>query len=220
MRDLRWILVTLVVAGCGESNHHAYSLNEVTSENHKCGYDAVRPGLVNEFGQPVRYWLPCWDWSKDTERYRTRTQPAARATLAKIEATQCVGLMPAALERSPFVQDRAIAEIIPRRAGDTIHGARIVFNPVPGLTISWMRRAVACHRARWKALGYPADYLTGDPTLIRGTEVEITGNDNHIAVLIESDSEATGKLVLARARGLVPERAPVARLVRPTWRKE
>lgn len=221
MRDLRWILATLILVACAEPHRHARSVNgDLSSTNHKCGFDAVRPGEVTKDGLPVRYWLPCWDWSKDPARYRTHTDPAASALLAKVEATQCVGLIPAALERSPFVQDQAIGEIVPHRNGSTIHGAHVVFKSVPGLTMSWMRRAIACHRARWQALGYPADYLAGDPTLVEGTEVHINGDNEHIIVLIESDSTETGEAVLSRARKLVAEPLPVAVATPTTWRKD
>ena len=202
MRHLLWI--SLIFAACGGPTRHARSVNidKVSSDNHKCGSDAVRTGELTPEGEPIRFWVPCWNPTADN-RYRVHARPNAK--LARVEATECIGLAPSALERSPFSQDQAIEEIVPHRSASLIRGAHVVFKPVPGLTVSWMRRAIACHQARWRALGEPADYLRGDPTLVDGVQVSVSQADHRVVVSLESENDEAAQIAFARAEGLVAE---------------
>lgn len=176
--------------------------DQVSADNHKCGAYAIRTGETTADGEPITLWMPCWDYTKDRSRYEVRADPSTAAKLAQVERTQCIGLAPAALERSPFVQDNAIEEIVPHRGGASIRGAHVVFKPIPGLTVSWMRRAIACHQARWRTLGQPASYLAGDPTLVDGAQVDVTQVDDHLVVLISSDAPGSALIALERAQDL------------------
>ncbi len=203
------LLITLVLGGCGGSpGARAISVPsaQVSDANNKCGAYAIRTGELTVEGELVRLWVPCWDLGKAGERYRVRTDPATTARLAAIERTQCIGLSPRALERSPFAQDDAIAEVVPHRGGTTIRGVHVVFKPIPGLTQSWMRRAIACHQARWTTLGSPASYLAGDPTLVKGAEVRVSEVRDHLEVLISTDSPSGAQLALDRAQDLTSSR--------------
>jgi hypothetical protein len=194
---MRPLVIVLMLVSCGGSARHSHSLHvdKVSSANHKCGSDAIRNGQMTADGEPIRFWVPCWGTNVDA-RFRTNVRVDAR--LANVERTQCIGLAPSALEYSPFAQD-AIEEIVPRRSGESIRGVHVVFEPVPGLTVSWMRRAIACHRARWQALGRPADYLRGDPTLVDGVDITVSESSHRVVVRIEAEH------VYARAQGLVAE---------------
>jgi hypothetical protein len=197
--------ISLVLAACGGSaGSRAISIksDQVSAANNKCGAYAIRTGEVTADGEAVRLWMPCWDFTKDSARYQVPANRAMAARLSAIEKTQCIGLAPAALERSPFVQDNAIDEIVPHRSGSEIRGAHIVFKPIPGLTVSWMRRAIACHQARWRTLGKPVSYLAGDPTLIDGAEINVTENGDHIVVLIASEAPGAAQIALDRAQDL------------------
>jgi len=199
------LMITLLVAACGGSARpHSTSVasSQVSANNYKCGAYAIRTGEMTKEGEPITLWMPCWDFTKDSALYQVHTNPGSSAELAQAERTQCIGLAASALERSPFVQDNAIDEIVPHRSGSTIQGAHVVFKPIPGLTVSWMRRAIACHQARWRALGKPANYLAGDPTLIEGAQVNVAEVDDHIVVLIASDIPAAGMIALDRAQDL------------------
>jgi hypothetical protein len=204
MRSL-WIFPILL--GCGDAGRHSHSLHisEVSSANHKCGSDAVRNGQLTADGEPIRFWVPCWDRDVDA-RYRVHARFTSDARLASVERTQCIGLAPTALEYSPFAQREAIEEIVPRRSGSSIVGAHIVFEEVPGLTVSWMRRAIACHRARWQVLGKPADYLSADPTILDGIDITVSEANHRVVVRVESDSDAAARMTFARAEALVSER--------------
>lgn len=199
-------LLVFGLAACGAKGYHATSIDgrELSSENRKCGYNAANTDKRTPSGDLMTYWLPCWDDSKGGPRYVVHTDPATAAQLARVEAEQCVGLFPASLERSPFAQREAIEEIVPHRLGSSIIGAHIVFKPIPGLTVSWMRRAIACHQARWETLGRPADYLAGDPTIVSGAEVVVSESSHRVVVLVSTpQSETDAQIVLKRAKALV-----------------
>ncbi|MGE0398102.1 MAG: hypothetical protein AB7T06_15480 [Kofleriaceae bacterium] len=204
MRHLVWI--SLILVACGGPSRHAHSvhLSNVSSANYKCGSDAVRNGELTADGEPIRFWRPCWEPAVRA-RYRVHLDAGDRAKLARVEATQCIGLAPGALERSPFAHPDTIEEIVPHRSGESIRGAHVVFRPIPGLTESWMRRAITCHRARWRALGMPADYLRGDPTLVDGARIHVSEQDHRVVVLIDSGEEEVAQRALARAESLVAE---------------
>ena len=202
-------LIVFGLAACAGPSYHAASIEgrEVSSTNRKCGYDAARIDKEDVPSDLSSYWLPCWDDGLAGARYRVPTDPGTTARLAKVEATQCVGLFPQSLERSPFAQREAIQEIIPHRLGSSIIGAHIVFKPIPGLTVSWMRRVIACHQARWETLGRPGDYLAGDPTIVEGVEVEVSEADHRVVVRVAAPaSETDAQLVFRRAKDLVAAR--------------
>lgn len=203
MRHLLWIvLVSAACGGASKSRSISVASDQVSADNHKCGAYAIRTGETTKEGEPITLWMPCWDYTKDSARYQVHADAATKSKLAQAERTQCIGLAPAALERSPFVQDNAIDEIVPHRSGPTVRGAHIVFKPIPGLTVSWMRRAIACHQARWRTLGQPPSYLAGDPTLVDGAQVDVTEVDDHLVVLVSSDSPASAMMALDRANDL------------------
>ncbi|MBA3453849.1 MAG: hypothetical protein H0T42_12210 [Deltaproteobacteria bacterium] len=203
MRHLLYlVLFSAACGGAPSSRSISVASDQVSADNHKCGAYAIRTGARTKEGEPITLWMPCWDYTKDSSRYQVRADAATKSKLAQVERTQCIGLAPAALERSPFVQDNAIEEIVPHRGGATVRGANIVFKPIPGLTVSWMRRAIACHQARWRTLGQPATYLAGDPTLVEGAQVDVTAVDDHIVVRISSDTPVSAMTALQRANDL------------------
>lgn len=208
MRSLPWIFLLAACGGAATSHSTSVARDKVSADNHKCGAYAVRTGETTRDGEPITLWMPCWDYTKDSSRYQVDADPKTQHMLAQVERTQCVGLAPEALERSPFVQVDAIDEVVPHRSGQTVRGAHIVFKRIPGLTVSWMRRAIACHQARWRTLGQPDSYLAGDPTLVDGASVEVTEVDGHLVVLIASETPASAQLALERAHELtVPQTA-------------
>lgn len=205
---MRSLSLIVLLAACGGPRYHAQTVEsrEMSSANHKCGYNAARTEERSRRGDLMTYWLPCWDDAKGGARYTVPADAATRAQLAKVTASRCIGLFPASLERSPFAQREAIEEIVPHRLGTSIVGAHIVFKPIPGLTVSWMRRAIACHQARWEALGRPARYLAGDPTLVEGAEVSVSESDHRVVVLVETRAAPEAQVVLRRAKDLVASR--------------
>ena len=206
MRHLLWVVLLSACGGSSAPHSTSVARDQVSADNHKCGAYAIRTGETTKDGEPITLWMPCWDYTKDSSRYQVHADNRTANRLAQAERTQCIGLAPEALERSPFVQANAIDEVVPHRSGPTIRGAHVVFKPLPGLTVSWMRRAIACHQARWQTLGQPASYLAGDPTLVQGADVSVTAVDDHLVVLIASETPSSALIALERAQDLMAPR--------------
>jgi hypothetical protein len=161
--------------------------------------------------------VPCWDATEEIAGQSQRSAAhedrladadrRAAASLIEAERTACRGLRARDLERSPFSHRREIAEVVPHRGAGVLRGVRIVWKPVLGLTASWMRQAIACHRARFERLGEPATYLPEDPTLIANATATVEQRGSHLEVLIETSDDVSSHVALGRARDLVGPRA-------------
>jgi len=185
--------------------------------NYVCGdidlYDQLTSG-----GKPLisRWRRPCWNPSEEIaerervaairEEHRAREERRAAASLVEAELAACRGISPAEIEHSPFAHRMAIAAVIPYREGGDVRGVRIVFKPVPGLSVAWMQQAIACHRARFERLGEPPTYLSDDPTLVRGATATVSLHDDHIEVLVVTRDNVAANVALGRAQDLVRPR--------------
>jgi len=179
-----------------------------------CG-DTVLNDQLTSGGEQLTSWMPCWDLKEEAaigHRYLARKERAAAkedremaALLARTERQYCRGIPDRELSHSPFAHQKAIAQIIPHRQSGEIHGVRIVFKPVPGLTAGYMTQAIACQRARFLVLGKPVEQPE-DPTLLDGAEVTVTARDGYLEVLVRTESTVDGNIVLARARELLEPR--------------
>jgi hypothetical protein len=181
---------------------------------YRCGDTTLNDQLTSGT-ERITSWVPCWDQDDEialTQRKNVMriAEPAPEreqaVALARAELTSCRGIPKGELDHSPFAHRRAIAQVIPHRRGGQIHGARIVLKPVPGLTAEYMRRAIACHQARFAVLGKPASYLPDDPTLVEGAEVDVSELRGHLEVFVRSDSDVAGTVAYARAQDLVRTR--------------
>jgi hypothetical protein len=72
-----------------------------------------------------------------------------------------------------------------------------------------MRRAIACHRARFERLGEPPVYFPEDPTLVAPSTVTVAQRGDHLEVLIETPDGTAGQVALERALDLVRPRTAV-----------
>lgn len=164
----------------------------------------------------VSTWNPCWDIEEETaarhraaaaeERYRANLAADQSAQLVQAELVHCKGLPEHELAHSPFEHRRAIREVTAHRGGGQVRGVRIIFKDIPGLTVDYLRSAIACHRARYETLGKPAQYLPEDPTLFDGAEVTVSQRQNGIEVLITAEDPAVGRIAYDRAQKLVTDR--------------
>lgn len=182
----------------------------VPSGTYTCG-DPVLVDQVTSGGEELTTSVPCWDTDEETEHAAreagdvelVRAQATYRGELAAAQLVHCKGIPERELTHSPLAHRKSIEEVIPHRSGPEVAGARIVFKPVPGLTASWMKKAIACHQARHAALGRPASYLPEDPTLVEGADVRVTQNGNRIEVLVTTPEPAQARVALERANGLL-----------------
>lgn len=182
---------------------------------YRCGDTTLNDQLTSGT-ERVTSWVPCWDQDDELALTQRKDVMRLRATptterdqvlaLARAEITSCRGIPKGELDHSPFAHRKAIAQVIPHRSGGQIHGARIILKPVPGLTADYMRRAIACHQARFAVLGNPPTYLPDDPTLVEGAQVQVTELRGHLEVFVRSDSDVAGTVAYARAQDLVRTR--------------
>jgi len=177
-----------------------------------CGDVALNDQLTTG-AERVTSWMPCWDVSEESaqhhryvaakERRAARHDRETAARLLAAERTACGGLPSRELEHSPLDHTKEIAEVVPHRESGNIRGVRIEFKPVLGLSAAWMRTAIACHQARYAALGNPGEYAPRDPTLVPGAHVAVEQHGDHVEVLVITDTEVDGKIALERGKALV-----------------
>ena len=204
-----------------EQYRQATRLPDTASANpqgYQCG-DTVMSDQLTSGGQRVVQSTPCWDASEELAEHRrfvagreqklAQTERRTATRMVEVELAACRGLSPQELEHSPFAHRREIADVIPHRVTGTLRGVRIVWKPVLGLTADWMRRAIACHRARFERLGEPPVYFPEDPTLVAPSTVTVAQRGDHLEVLIETPDGTAGQVALERALDLVRPRTAV-----------
>lgn len=187
----------------------------VSGSGYQCG-DVVMSDQSTSGGERLVQSTPCWDTNEELashnkalaerEERAARKERRAAVSMAEAEDAACRGLSASDLEHSPFAHKRAIAEVIPHADGGRVHGVRVIFKPVPGLSAAWMRQAIACHRARFDRLGQPAAYMPDDPTLVATAKTEVVMNRGHIEVVVEVRDEVQAAVSKERAEDLVRER--------------
>lgn len=185
---------------------------EQRPESYVCA-DGGMPSQTTSGGERLTIWSPCWSQDREAsashreEAERLRAEAAQHRatarTLLDVERTFCAGLPEDELTHTPFHHRDDIALAVAHRDGDRIIGAKITFKPVPGLTATWMRMAVRCHRARLAALGYPATYMSYDPTMLLHVEIEVDDRDGPVVVTVKADDELDGAVAWSRASALV-----------------
>jgi len=183
-----------------------------TGEGYQCG-DTVMSDQLTSGGERLVPSVPCWDAAEEQaehrrflaqrELQRAQAERRAAASLVETEQAACRGIPAAELEHSPFAHRKEIAEVIPHRVTGTLRGVLVVWKPVPGLNATWMRQAIACHRARFERLGEPATYLSDDPTLVPRATTTVAMHNGHIEVLIETADDMNAQVALGRAQDLV-----------------
>lgn len=186
-----------------------------SADRYTCG-DVALSDQSTSGGERLVPSVPCWDIAEENaahqrylaarEQQRADRERRTATHMVETELAACRGLPARELEHSPFAHRRAIVSVIPHRETGTLRGVRIVFKPVPGLTATWMRQAIACHRARFERLGEPPTYLPEDPTLLARATATVELRNGHIEVTIASTDDLSARVALDRARDLVGPR--------------
>ncbi len=184
-----------------------------------CG-DPVLNDQLTTGGTKVTTWQPCFDvaeeramdlrYAAEHERQAARQHRRAAAALVRGELAACRGIPERERDHSVFAHRSAIADVIPHREAGQVLGVWIVFKPVVGFTADWLRRDIACQRARWAVLGSPSNMAAADPTLVPGSTAQVFDRKNHLEVLVTTDSTDAGEMALARARLDEPQRTQTA----------
>lgn len=163
-------------------------------------------------GEQLTRWAPCWSYDRvrsaaheeEAERLRAeaRQHRAMARTLVDVERTFCATIVEKDLDHTPFFHRDDIAYAVAERAGERIIGAAVTFKPIPGLDAAWMRMALACHHARAATLGYPATYMSYDPSVLEHARTTVDDRDGHVVVTIVADDEVDAAVAWSRAAAL------------------
>ena len=164
-------------------------------------------------GQPLTVMRPCWTSETSPSRHQLREAAEHRrqaaehraqaATLRRVEREACKGLGEDEMSHSPFYHRDDIVSVEPVRRAGVLRGVRVMFRQVPGLTATWMRRAVACHEARAAALGYSTKISPYDPLMVAPTSTVVEVLPGRIVVTVVAQHEEEAAAILGRADDLL-----------------
>ena len=175
-------------------------------------YDQRTPDPASG-GEPLRVMRPCWTREQRPSRHhldtaRAEHEEAARhlavaASMRRAEREACKGLGDDDMNHSPFFHREDILRVDEVRTGGELHGVRILFKKVPGLEVTWMRRAISCHQARAAAMGYSPTFMSYCPLMIAPTSATVDDVGGLIAVTIAARSDWEIAAVVGRATDLM-----------------
>ncbi len=197
----------------GAAEHaQAAAVVEQQVDTYVCA-DGGMPSQTTSGGERLTIWSPCWSQEREhSEAHRARAEAlraeaqrhrATARTLIDVERTFCAQLPPDELTHTPFAHRDDVALAVAYREGERVLGAKITFKPVPGLTANWMRMALGCHRARLATLGYPATYMSYDPTMLLHVSVGVADLEGQVIVTVRADDDVDGAVAWSRAAALV-----------------
>lgn len=194
---------------------HAQSAEqaEQAPSNFTCTTDPVLDDNLTSGTETISMgWNPCVDtnfFTIDRQRTLEQRELAAAAehrrrgaALAAAEDANCRGIPPEDLDRSPLSDPSKVQQIIPLRDDDGVRGVRIVLRPDSGLTAAGLHQLIACHGARFMALGKRTTYLGTDPTIVEGVNVTVSETRGQLEVRVESEDTAAALAALGRAQDL------------------
>jgi len=154
---------------------------------------------------------PCWTSEEDpasvahrrsarNQRLLAAEHRAKARALLLAEQKACRGLAETDISRSPFWHRDDISSVTPLKKRGAVTGVTVVFKKVRGLSVEWMTRSVACHRARAAALGFRTDFMVYCPLMLASIEAEVTESKAGIVVTITSKRSEMAAAALGRVR--------------------
>jgi hypothetical protein len=175
--------------------------------------DPVLADQLTSGGERLLARTPCWS-AEPTAATRHRelaehlradaaAHRARAAELAAAERRACDGMPAEELAHSPFAHREDVDAVAALVENGRVHGARIRFRPVPGLTVDYLRGAIACHQARAAALGWEPTHFAYDPTLLPGAEVRVHQHGQAVVVTARAADQATALTIYGRAEELL-----------------
>lgn len=174
-------------------------------------YDQRTPDPASG-GEPLRVLRPCWTSEQPPSRHQLDAAVADRdeaarhravaASMLRAEREACRGLGDEELSHSPFFHRDDIVRVEEVRVDGELHGARVLFDKVPGLEVGWLRHAIACHQARAAAAGYDPKVMSYCPLMVAPTSTTVEDLGATIAVTVVARRDWEIAAVVARARSL------------------
>ena len=130
---------------------------------------------------------PCWSpiqdlYSANWESKAAKDHRRWASQLRKVERTACEGLGETDILQDPFTRSSDIIAVSELREGNQLHGARIEFRKVAGLSVDWLNRSLRCHQARAAALGYPAGFMEHSPLSLQKVAMRVKDSGTTITV--------------------------------------
>lgn len=193
------------------AHEHAAHVAAEGPETYVCD-DGAFTSQTTSGTEPLTHWSPCWSYDQSRTaahqqraeelRAEARRHRASARKLIEVERTVCAPLSEDELSRTPFFHRDDIATAEPVRDGDRVIGATITFKPVPGLGAAWMKVAIACHQARAATLGYPATYMSYDPTLLEHARFDAADRDGRVVVTVTASDDVDAAVVWSRSAAL------------------
>lgn len=175
-----------------------------------CPDPVLNDQLTGGFGAPLTTFQPCFDVAEEAAQEHSaiaaqhadaaRRDRAIAGRLVRAEVAACGGIAAGERSHTVFAHRKAIANVVPDYYAGQLHGVWVVFRPIEGLSPEWLRRDVACQRARWAVLGGKTDNLPDDPTLLPGSDVRVFQRGDHVELLVTTATTADAELALTRAR--------------------
>jgi hypothetical protein len=178
--------------------------------------DRPLAGVPYSGTEPLPVMRPCWTVEQNPttahrkEALRLREEAARHraqaAALRRAELTACAGLGEDEIAHSPFFHKDDIHSVTAYYEGDELRGVRVRFRAVPGLTVSWLDRAIRCHQARAAFMGYAPSFQPYCPLGAGPAAVEVTAVQGGILVTLRAQQAYVAAALYGRAADLVGER--------------
>jgi hypothetical protein len=130
---------------------------------------------------------------------------AASKVLRDTEARACVGVAEEDRDLSPFFHREDVIRVESLRTEAAVPvGARVVFRPIPGMTVEWLQRIVDCHLARNALLGTEAPEMDYCPLVLHNVTARVVQVWDGLAIDVRSNDPGVAVSILARVNTLVP----------------
>jgi hypothetical protein len=201
--------------------------HDSVAEQHQNSYDGSRRaegGPIECYDQPlapaprsgaeeIRIVKPCWTREHSPSEFhreiaaKNRREAAehraAAAALVAAEREACEGIGESELSHSPFSHVEDIAAVEAYREDGALRGARIAFRQVPGLSATWLSRALYCHQTRAAVMGFSPTFMPDCPAMLPEVGVSVEATGGSIVVTLRSDRDDIAALIWGRAGDLV-----------------
>lgn len=155
-------------------------------------------------GERTQVMTPCWTptqylFSAAEESRAAKDHRIWATQLAKVERSACEGLGETDIRRDPFTRSGDIITVSEFREANQLHGARVEFRKVEGLSVDWLNRSLRCHQARAAALGYPEEFMKHSPVSLQHVAMSVTNTGATITVSLRSTDELVATKIYGRA---------------------
>lgn len=197
----------------------AANVAEAEAAEHAARPQQDAPASIKPTPQAVCRIGPCWreelspsaNHRAAAEKLRVAAAEHRKAAVALRDAERlaCADLSEADRDLSPFFHRDDVERVEPayQHTGyrqRTLTGATVVFAKVPGLSVEWMQKSLACHLARNAAMGFDAPEMAYCPLAPKGVHASARETNGHVTVEITAGDAQPAEEVLRRAQLLAP----------------